>query len=125
MPSQYSHISSTRCVIGQHRQKARSTLEPLRMSSGRRCAQLRAAVGLELNVGGPIRPWIAQWWSEEGGRAITLASDSHTPEGLAGNFFEAMAMGRVLRLPAGAPPRGRVDSLVMSVLTIIASVRRR
>ena len=90
---------------------------------------MRAVAGsgraLELNVGGPIRPWIAQWWSEEGGRAITLASDSHTPEGLAGNFFEAMAMGRVLRLPAGAPPRGRVDSRIMFVLTIIISVCRR
>jgi histidinol-phosphatase (PHP family) len=44
---------------------------------------MRAVAGsgraLELNVGGPIRPWIAQWWSEEGGRAITLASDAHTP----------------------------------------------
>lgn len=43
---------------------------------------MRAVAGsgraLELNVGGPIRPWIAQWWSEEGGRAITLASDAHT-----------------------------------------------
>jgi histidinol-phosphatase (PHP family) len=27
---------------------------------------------LELNVGGRLRPWIPQWWSEEGGRAITL-----------------------------------------------------
>jgi histidinol-phosphatase (PHP family) len=26
----------------------------------------------ELNVGGFLRPWIPQWWSEEGGRAITL-----------------------------------------------------
>jgi hypothetical protein len=33
---------------------------------------------LELNVGGPLRPWIPQWWSEEGGHAITFASDAHT-----------------------------------------------
>lgn len=47
---------------------------------------------LELNVGGLIRPWIPQWWTEEGGRAITFASDAHAPQGLAGNFFEAMTM---------------------------------
>src|SRR5829696_5587618 len=78
MPSQYSHISSTRCVIGQHRQKARSTLEPLRMFRQAMRAVAGSGRALELNVGGPIRPWIAQWWSEEGGRAITLASDAHT-----------------------------------------------
>jgi histidinol-phosphatase (PHP family) len=47
---------------------------------------------LELNIGGPLRPWIPQWWSEEGGRAITFASDVHTTDALAGNFYEAMAM---------------------------------
>jgi hypothetical protein len=47
---------------------------------------------LELNVGGPLRPWIPQWWSEEGGRAITFASDAHTTDALAGNFYEATAM---------------------------------
>jgi hypothetical protein len=46
---------------------------------------------LELNIGGPLRPWIPQWWSEEGGRAITFASDVHTTDALAGNFYEAMA----------------------------------
>ena len=57
---------------------------------------MRAIAGtgraLELNVGGPIRPWVPQWWREEGGRAITIASDAHTPDRLAGNFYEAMAM---------------------------------
>ena len=37
---------------------------------------------LELNIGGPIRLWIPQWWREEGGRAITIASDAHAPDGL-------------------------------------------
>jgi histidinol-phosphatase (PHP family) len=41
---------------------------------------------LELNVGGPLRPWIPQWWSEDGGRAITFASDAHTTDALASNF---------------------------------------
>jgi histidinol-phosphatase (PHP family) len=69
---------------------------------------MRAVAGsgraLELNVGGTIRPWIAQWWSEEGGRAITLASDAHTPEGLAGNFFEAMAMAEYFGFRPGRRP---------------------
>ncbi len=59
---------------------------------------------LELNVGGPIRPWIAQWWSEEGGRAITLASDAHTPDALASNFFEAMAMAEHFGFRPGRNP---------------------
>jgi histidinol-phosphatase (PHP family) len=69
---------------------------------------MRAVAGsgraLELNVGGLIRPWIAQWWSEEGGRAITLASDAHTPEALAGNFFEAMAMAEYFGFRPGRRP---------------------
>ena len=44
---------------------------------------MRAIAGtgraLELNIGGPIRPWIPQWWAEEGGRAITLAA-TRTPQ---------------------------------------------
>ena len=69
---------------------------------------MRAVAGsgraLELNVGGPLRPWIPQWWSEEGGRAITFASDAHTPEGLAGNFFEAMAMAEYFGFRPGRRP---------------------
>ena len=47
---------------------------------------------LEMNVGGRLRPWIPQWWSEEGGRSISFGSDAHVPEMLADNFPEAMAM---------------------------------
>lgn len=47
---------------------------------------------LEVNLAGPLRPWIVQWWREEGGRAITLGSDAHTTDRLAANFPEAMAM---------------------------------
>lgn len=69
---------------------------------------MRAVAGsdraLELNIGGPIRPWIPQWWNEEGGRAITFASDAHTPEGLAGNFFEAMAMAEYFGFRPGRRP---------------------
>jgi hypothetical protein len=59
---------------------------------------------LELNVGGPLRPWIPQWWSEEGGRAITLASDAHTTDALANNFFEAMATAEHFGFRQGRQP---------------------
>lgn len=59
---------------------------------------------LELNVGGPIRPWIPQWWSEEGGRAITFGSDAHIPSALAGNFYEAMAMAECFGFRPGPEP---------------------
>lgn len=59
---------------------------------------------LEVNVGGRLRPWIPQWWSEEGGRAITLASDAHTTDALANNFFEAMAMAEHFGFRQGRQP---------------------
>jgi histidinol-phosphatase (PHP family) len=59
---------------------------------------------LELNVGGPLRPWILQWWSEEGGRAITFASDAHTTDALASNFYEAMAMAEHFGFRQGRQP---------------------
>jgi histidinol phosphatase-like PHP family hydrolase len=59
---------------------------------------------LELNIGGPLRPWIPQWWSEEGGRAITFASDAHTTDALAGNFYEAMALAEHFGFRQGRHP---------------------
>ncbi len=68
---------------------------PKRFEDGFRQA-MRALAGsgraLEMNVGGQLRPWIPQWWSEEGGRAVTFGSDAHEPGVLASNFPEAMAM---------------------------------
>lgn len=60
---------------------------------------------LELNIGGPIRPWIPQWWREEGGRAITIASDAHTPDRLGSNFYEAMAMAEHFGFRPGRRPQ--------------------
>ena len=70
---------------------------------------MRAIAGtdraLELNIGGPIRPWIPQWWREEGGHAITIASDAHTTDWLAGNFYEAMAMAEHFGFHPGRRPQ--------------------
>jgi histidinol-phosphatase (PHP family) len=69
---------------------------------------MRAIAGtdraLELNIGGPIRPWIPQWWREEGGRAITIASDAHITDWLAGNFYEATAMAEHFGFHPGRRP---------------------
>ena len=69
---------------------------------------MRAIAGteraLELNVGGPLRPWIPQWWAEEGGRAISFGSDAHTTDWLAGNFYEAMAMAEHFGFRPGHRP---------------------
>lgn len=69
--------------------------DPKQFEDGfRQAMRALAASGraLEMNVGGQLRPWIPQWWSEEGGQTITFGSDAHHPRGLANNFPEAMAM---------------------------------
>jgi len=47
---------------------------------------------LEMNTGRPLRPWIPQWWADEGGRAVSFGSDDHNTNGLAANFPEATAL---------------------------------
>ena len=47
---------------------------------------------LEMNTGRALRPWVPQWWAEEGGRAVSFGSDDHTTAGLAANFPEAIAL---------------------------------
>lgn len=58
-------------------------------------AAMRALAGggraLEMNTR-RLWPWIPQWWTEEGGRALTFGSDAHVPEALAAHFPEAVAM---------------------------------
>jgi histidinol-phosphatase (PHP family) len=47
---------------------------------------------LEMNTGRQVRPWIPQWWADEGGRAVSFGSDDHHTDGLAANFPEATAL---------------------------------
>jgi histidinol-phosphatase (PHP family) len=69
---------------------------------------MRAIAGsgraLEINTR-RLRPWIPQWWAEEGGRAVSFGSDSHTPLALAANFPEATAMLEALGFRPGSDPR--------------------
>ena len=57
---------------------------------------MRAIAGsgraLEMNTGKGLRPWIPQWWAEEGGRAVSFGSDDHGTDGLAANFPESTAL---------------------------------
>jgi len=59
---------------------------------------------LEINTR-RLRPWIPQWWAEEGGQAVSFGSDSHAPLDLAANFPEATAMLEALGFRPGRDPR--------------------
>ncbi|GAA0996715.1 PHP domain-containing protein [Nocardiopsis tropica] len=48
---------------------------------------------LEINTG-IMRPWLTQWWAEEGGQQVTFGSDAHEPRHLAAHFVEAVDLAR-------------------------------
>jgi histidinol-phosphatase (PHP family) len=58
---------------------------------------------LEMNTR-RLWPWIPQWWTEEGGRAVSFGSDAHGPDLLAANFPEAMAMVESFGFEPGSRP---------------------
>ena len=67
---------------------------PKQFEEGFRHAMRALADGgraLEMNTR-RLWSWIPQWWSEEGGQAITFGSDTHVPDDLAAHVPEAMAM---------------------------------
>ncbi len=47
---------------------------------------------LEVNTRVPLHPQVVTWWREEGGRAVSFASDAHEPDALAHGFPAAAAM---------------------------------
>lgn len=49
--------------------------------------------------------WIPQWWSEEGGHAITFGSDAHVSAPLAAHFPEAVAMVEHYGFKPGRKPQ--------------------
>ena len=59
---------------------------------------------LELNTR-RLWSWIPQWWSEEGGRAVTFGSDSHVPETLADGLPEAAQMAEYFGFRPGSRPQ--------------------
>lgn len=67
---------------------------PTRFEEGFRAAMRTIAESgraLEINTR-RLEPWLPQWWSEEGGRAVSFGSDAHVPEALADGLLEAAAM---------------------------------
>ena len=59
---------------------------------------------LEINTR-RLRPWIPQWWAEEGGCAVSFGSDAHVPSALAANFTEATALAAAHGFRPGKDPR--------------------
>lgn len=71
---------------------------------------LRALVAsdriLEVNTRVPLHPQVLAWWLEEGGRAITFASDAHRPDALATGFAAAVRVARAAGFRPGPDPHG-------------------
>ncbi len=61
---------------------------------------------LEVNTRVPLHPQVLAWWREEGGRAITFASDAHEPGDLAAGFAAAAALARAAGYRPGTDPHG-------------------
>lgn len=71
---------------------------------------LRALVAsdrvLEVNTRVPLHPQVLAWWRQDGGRALTFASDAHRPEALAAGFAEAVRVARAAGFRPGPDPHG-------------------
>ena len=82
-------------------------VDPRRVEGEIRAA-MRAIAGsgraLEMNTR-RLWPWMPQWWSEEGGRAVSFGSDAHVPAALAHGFPEAAAMVESFGFRPGRDPR--------------------
>jgi histidinol-phosphatase (PHP family) len=65
-----------------------------------------AGKALEVNTRVPLHPQVLAWWREEGGQAITFASDAHAPEALAAGFAEAARLADAAGFSAGRDPAG-------------------
>ncbi|MER5636560.1 PHP domain-containing protein [Kitasatospora sp. NPDC002227] len=67
-----------------------------------------AAAGkvLEVNTRVPLHAEVVGWWREEGGRAITFASDAHDPGALARGFRDAVHLAEAAGFRPGRDPHG-------------------
>ena len=69
---------------------------------------LRALAGrgkvLEVNTRVPLDRDIIAWWRQEGGTAISFASDAHTPDALAAGLREAAGWGRAAGFRPSSDP---------------------
>ncbi len=67
-------------------------------------ALVRNGKMLEVNTRVPLHPVVLRWWRQEGGDAITFASDAHRPDALAAGFAEAAAVARAAGFRDGQDP---------------------
>jgi histidinol-phosphatase (PHP family) len=61
---------------------------------------------LEVNTRVPLHPSVLRWWRQEGGKAITFASDAHDPASLAQGFTEAVKIAEAAGFRADDDPLG-------------------
>ncbi len=61
---------------------------------------------LEVNTEVPLHPQILTWWRQEGGQAITFASDAHDPATLAAGFPDAAHLAEAAGFAVGHDPCG-------------------
>lgn len=59
---------------------------------------------LEVNTRVPLHHQVLAWWREEGGQAITFASDAHDPGALARGFGDAARMAEASGFRPGPDP---------------------
>ncbi|GAA2141756.1 PHP domain-containing protein [Nocardioides koreensis] len=60
---------------------------------------------LEVNTRVPLHPVVLRWWRQEGGEAITFASDAHDPSSLARGFADAVKIAGAADFRPGDDPR--------------------
>jgi histidinol-phosphatase (PHP family) len=65
-----------------------------------------ASKALEINTRVPLHPVVLSWWREEGGQAITFASDAHLPGALAAGFAAAARLAATAGFEAAPDPAG-------------------
>ncbi len=61
---------------------------------------------LEISTKVPLHPLVLTWWRQEGGQAVTFASDAHDPAALAAGFTEAAQMAEAAGFTASHDPCG-------------------
>jgi histidinol-phosphatase (PHP family) len=80
--------------------------DPRRFEEGFRAAMRAIAESgraLEMNTR-RLWSWVPQWWSEEGGKAVTFGSDAHTADAVGAYFPEAVAMLESFGFREGSEP---------------------
>ena len=65
-----------------------------------------AGKALEVNTRVPLHPRVLDWWRQEGGQAITFASDAHDPATVAARFTETVRVAEAAGFGAGRDPSG-------------------